>query len=61
MEKIKVHISYLDNQAEQLRRLANELADMMNKYDVTADRDQVKQLNSQLTRLQDVLNKLPLA
>ena len=60
MEKIKVHISYLDNHAEQLRRLANELSDMLNRYDVTADRDQVKQLGSQLTRLQDILSKLPL-
>jgi hypothetical protein len=54
MEKIRVHISYLDNYVRRLSELTSELAEMRNKYDVTAERGQLEQL-------QAVLNTLPLA
>lgn len=61
MEKIRVHISYLDNYVRRLSELTSELAEMRNKYDVTAERGQVERLNRQLEQLQAVLNTLPLA
>ncbi len=61
MEKIRVHISYLDNYVRRLSELTSELVEMRNKYDVTAERGQVERLNRQLEQLQAVLNTLPLA
>ena len=56
MEKYKIHLNYLDVYAKQLSQLENELLDMLNKYDVTADLDQVERLSSQLEKLKTVLD-----
>ena len=56
MEKYKLHLNYLDVYAKQLSQLENELLDMLNKYDVTADLDQVERLSSQLEKLKTVLD-----
>ena len=46
MENIKIHINYLDVYAKQLSQLTNELLGMQDKYDVTADLDQIASWNS---------------
>lgn len=61
-EPIKVtHINYLDVYAKQLSQLTNELLGMQDKYDVTADLDQIERLSSQLEQLKAVVDTLPLA
>lgn len=59
--KTKIHISYLGYYASKLSEIADTLSDSQEKYDVTADRDQVERMKHQLERLQAVLNTLPLA
>ena len=61
MENIKIHINYLDVYAKQLSQLTNELLGMQDKYDVTADLDQIERLSSQLEQLKAVVDTLPLA
>ena len=61
MENIKIHINYLDVYAKQLSQLTNELLGMQDKYDVTADLDQIERLSSQLDQLKAVVDTLPLA
>lgn len=55
MEKYKIHLNYLDVYTKRLSQLENELLDMLDKYDVTADLDQVERLSNQLEQLKDVL------
>ena len=61
MKNIKIHINYLDVYAKQLSQLTNELLGMQDKYDVTADLDQIERLSSQLEQLKAVVDTLPLA
>lgn len=58
MENIKIHINYLDVYAKQLSQLTNELLGMQDKYDVTADLDQIERLSSQLEQLKAVVDTL---
>lgn len=55
MEKYKIHLNYLDVYTKRLSQLENELLDMLDKYDVTADLDQVERLSNQLEQLKAVL------
>lgn len=55
------NINYLDVYAKQLSQLTNELLGMQDKYDVTADLDQIERLSSQLEQLKAVVDTLPLA
>lgn len=55
MKKYKIHLNYLDVYTKRLSQLENELLDMLDKYDVTADLDQVERLSNQLEQLKSVL------
>ena len=58
---MKVHITYLDVYTKQLSQLTNELLEMQDKYEVTADLEQVERLSSVLEDLKKVIDTLPLA
>ena len=57
---MKVHITYLDVYTKQLSQLTNELLGMQDKYEVTADLEQVERLSSVLEDLKLVVDTLPL-
>lgn len=61
MKRIKIPITYLDAYSKQIVQLTNELLDMQDKYDVTADIDQLERLSSQLEQLQAVIDTFPIA
>lgn len=61
MKRTRIHISYLDVYSKQLSQLTNELLFLQDKYEVTADLEQVERLSSQLEQLKTVVDNLPLA
>ena len=58
---MRIHITYLDVYTKQLSHLTNELLDMQDKHEVTADLEQVERLSSVLEDLKKVVDTLPLA
>lgn len=58
---MEVHITYLDYYTKQLTHLVNELLDTQDRYDVTADLEQVEKLSNVLEELKTVVDNLPLA
>ena len=58
---MNIHITYLDEYAKKLERLANELLDMQDKYEVTADLEQAERLSNALAHLKTVIDTMPLA
>lgn len=58
---VRVHITYLEVYTKQLNQLTNELLDMQDKYEVTADLEQVERLSGVLDDLKRVVDTLPLA
>ena len=58
---MNVHISYLSEYTKNLSRLKDKLLDMQDKYEVTADIDQVEELSKVLEELKLVVDNLPLA
>lgn len=61
MEKVKVHINYLDVYSRQLSHLTDVLLETQDEYEVTADIAQVERLSAQLEQLKAVVDNLPLA
>ena len=58
---MEICISYLSEYAKKLSRLKNELLAMQDKYEVTADIDDVEELSNVLEELKTVVDNLPLA
>ena len=58
---MKVHVSYLSEYTKKLSILKNELLDLQDKYEVTADIDDVEELSEALAELKFVVDNLPLA
>lgn len=58
---MNVHISYLSEYTKKLSILKNELLDLQDKYEVTADIDDVEELSEALAELKFVVDNLPLA
>ena len=58
---MKVHIGYLSEYTNKLSVLKNELLDLQDKYEVTADIDEVEELSTALAELKFVVDNLPLA
>jgi chlorite dismutase len=58
---MKVHIGYLSEYTKKLSALKNELLDLQDKYEVTADIDEVEELSEVLEELRFVVDNLPLA
>lgn len=58
---VKIHISYLHIYTEQLSDMAHELLHLQDKYDVTADSEDVESLRKALEELKAVVDNLPLA
>lgn len=61
MKDKRIHISYLDVYSKQLSQLTDELLFLQDKYEVTADLEQVERLSNQLEQLKTVVDNLPLA
>ena len=58
---MNIHITYLDEYTKKLEHLANELLDMQDKYEVTADLEQAEHLSNVLAHLKTVIDTMPLA
>ena len=58
---IQLHINYLYIYTKKIQQLTNELLDMQDKYDITADIEQAEQLSAALEELKLVVDTLPLA
>lgn len=61
MKKTGIHIDYLDVYSKQLSQLTDELLELQDNAEVTADLEQVERLSSQLEQLKAVVDSLPLA
>ena len=57
---MKIHIDYLSKYTKNLCQLKNELLSMQDKYEVTADIDDVEELSKVLEELKTVVDNLPL-
>ena len=58
---MKLHINYLYLYTKKITQLTNELLDMRDKYEVTADLEQAEELSAALKELKLVVDTLPLA
>ena len=58
---MRIHISYLESYTRKLNQLSDELLNMQDKYEVTADINQVEELSETLERLKLIIETLPLA
>ena len=61
MKQTKIHITYLEKYIKELNQLTNELLNVQDKYEATADLDQMERLSSVLEDLKSVVDNFPLA
>lgn len=57
---VKINLAYLKKIAKEIEEQKNSLASIMDKYDVVADEDDIKNLAEELRYFADLVESVPI-